>query len=99
MNEIEEMRHQHLDFMNILNRDMERIRYSLDELRESTKKLEYSMDLEKFVEEKLGVTREGECAEKINAMSTEEFVAFYKEAMDDWDARQREYDDYEAMSY
>jgi hypothetical protein len=76
---------------------MDDLDYSTKKLEKSTKELTYSVELEKFVEEKLGVTRKGECEEKINAMSTEEFVEFYKEVMDDWEAGKRGYG--EPMAY
>lgn len=71
--------------------DFSNFNYSLEKLLSSVKDLRYSDEHVKFVEEKLGVTREGECAEKINAMSTEEFIRFYKEVMEEWENMKRKY--------
>jgi hypothetical protein len=71
--------------------DFSTFNYSLERLQSSVKDLQYSDEHVKFVEEKLGVTREGECAEKINAMNTEEFIRFYKEVMEEWETMKRKY--------
>ncbi len=71
--------------------DFSSFNYSLPKLESSVKNLRYSDDHVKFVEEKLQVTREGECEEKINAMDTEQFIRFYKEVTEEWGARKIKY--------